>query len=97
MSRSSSRPAAPQRPGRWALQDAKARFSEVVRKAQAEGPQHVSVHGRDSVVVLSEEEFLRLKGSPTGQAIVDAFAASPHKEIELEHPRHRGRLRISRL
>ena len=93
MSRSSALEAATGKPARWALQDAKARFSEVMRKAQSEGPQHVTVHGRDTVVVLSEKEYLRLKGEPTGQAIVDAFAASPYKEIELEQPRHEGRVR----
>ncbi|NBT97438.1 MAG: type II toxin-antitoxin system prevent-host-death family antitoxin [Methylocystaceae bacterium] len=30
----------------WPLQDAKARFSELVRRACSEGPQHVTVHGR---------------------------------------------------
>ena len=29
----------------WALQDAKARFSEVVKRAQSEGPQHITVRG----------------------------------------------------
>ena len=39
------------RAGYWLLQDAKARFSELVRKVRSEGPQHVTVHGRDEVVV----------------------------------------------
>src|SRR5260221_28710 len=34
------------RPGHWLLQDAKARFSELVRRVRTEGPQHVTVHGR---------------------------------------------------
>ena len=50
------------RPGRWLLQDAKARFSELVRRVRSEGPQHVTVHGRDEVVVIAAEEFRRLKG-----------------------------------
>ena len=45
---------------RWKLEDAKARFSEVVRQAREEGPQRVSVRGRDAVVVMSVEEFERL-------------------------------------
>jgi len=32
--------------GRWLLQDAKARFSELVRRAKTDGPQLVTVHGR---------------------------------------------------
>jgi prevent-host-death family protein len=54
-------------PRRWPLQDAKARFSELVRRAQQEGPQHVTVHGRDSVVVVSEEDFRALSGARTGE------------------------------
>lgn len=71
------------RSGYWLLQDAKARFSELVRKVRSEGPQHVTVHGRDEVVVIAAEEFRRLKGSVTGQALVDAMQASPHREIEI--------------
>lgn len=44
----------------WQLQQAKARFSELVRRARREGPQHVSVSGEPAVVVVSEEEFARL-------------------------------------
>jgi prevent-host-death family protein len=71
------------RPGYWLLQDAKARFSELVRKVRSEGPQHVTVHGRDEVVVIAAEEFRRLKGSATGQALVEAMQASPHRGIEI--------------
>jgi prevent-host-death family protein len=45
----------------WALQDAKAKFSEVVRRAQTEGPQRVTVRGEPSVVVIAEAEFDRIK------------------------------------
>jgi prevent-host-death family protein len=41
----------------WKLQDAKARFSEVVRKARAGAPQTVTVHGKDAVVVSDPERF----------------------------------------
>src|ERR1700747_3330538 len=71
-------------PGRWLLQDAKARFSELVRKVRSEGPQHVTVHGRDEVVVIAAEEFRRLKGRITGKALIDAMQASPHRDIGIE-------------
>ena len=70
--------------GRWRLQDAKARFSELVRLAHSEGPQHVTLHGRDAVVVVDADEFLRLKGERTGQLLIDALQASPHRDIEIE-------------
>jgi len=71
-------------PGHWLLQDAKARFSELVRRVRSEGPQHVTVHGRDEVVVIAAEEFRRLKGDPTGQALISAMQASPHRDIDIE-------------
>ena len=73
--------------GRWLLQDAKARFSELVRRVRSEGPQHVTVHGRDEVVVISAEEFRRLKGDLTGEALIAAMQASPHRDIEIEPTR----------
>ena len=41
----------------WKLQDAKARFSEVVRRARAGKPQQVTVHGKEAVVVVDPERF----------------------------------------
>ena len=73
--------------GRWRLQDAKARFSELVRLAHSDGPQHVTLHGRDAVVVIDAGEFQRLKGQRTGQLLVDALQASPHRDIEIEPQR----------
>jgi prevent-host-death family protein len=70
------------------LQDAKARFSELVRRVRSEGPQHVTVHGRDEVVVISVEEFHRLKGDRTGEALIAAMQDSPYREISLEPKRY---------
>jgi prevent-host-death family protein len=44
----------------WQLQDAKNRFSEVVRRARDEGPQVVSVHGKPAAVVLSADAYAAL-------------------------------------
>jgi prevent-host-death family protein len=82
-------PKVPRLPGRWPLQAAKARFSELVRRVRSEGPQHVTVHGRDEVVVVSAEEFRRLKGDRTGEALIAALQASPHRDVELEAERAR--------
>jgi len=81
------------RPGRWPLQDAKARFSELVRRVRTEGPQHVTVHGRDEVVVIAAEEFRRLKGDLTGAALVLAMQASPHRDLEIEPRRSKSPVR----
>lgn len=77
------------RSARWALQDAKARFSELVRRVRSEGPQHVTVHGRDEVVVISTEEYRRLSGARTGQALIEAMQASPYRDTEIEPSRAR--------
>ena len=77
-------PINPRPPGRWLLQDAKARFSELVRRVRSEGPQLVTVHGREEVVVVSAEEFRRLKGSRTGKALIAAMQGSPYRNIDLE-------------
>jgi prevent-host-death family protein len=73
------------RPGnRWRLQDAKARLSEVVRQAQQRGPQRVTVHGRDAVVVVRADEFDRIQRPVSGRDIVAALAASPLVEVTIE-------------
>ena len=76
-------PKPPRVPGSWLLADAKARFSEVVRRARSEGPQHVTVHGRAEVVIVSADEFRRLTGGQSGAQLVAALQASPHREIDL--------------
>ena len=77
---------APQQ-GRWPLQDAKARFSELVRRARSEGPQTVTVHGHDEVVVISSDELRRLKGERTGAALIAAMQASPDRDLDIEPAR----------
>jgi len=74
-------------PNHWLLQDAKARFSELVRRVHSEGPQHVTVHGREEVVVVAAEEFRRLKGEQTGAALIAALQASPSRDIDIEPER----------
>src|SRR5437763_13113883 len=95
MSKTPSKPRRPrdQRPGHWRLQDAKARFSELVRRVHTEGPQHVSVHGRDRVVVIAAEEFRRLRGNLTGEALVKAMQASPCRDVDIEPRRSRSPVR----
>src|SRR6266481_8035952 len=90
--KSSKKPAKTRRPrnarvGQWLLQDAKARFSELVRRVHNEGPQRVTVHGRDEVVVISADEFRRLKGDLTGEALIAAMQASPHRDVDIEPTR----------
>jgi antitoxin Phd len=81
------------RRGSWRLQDAKARFSEVVRLARQSGPQRVTVRGKDAVVVVASDEFDRLRHPGTGADLVRAMADRRVRDVEFEHPKVRPAVR----
>lgn len=64
----------------WQLQEAKARLSEVIKKAKKEGPQNITVHGEQAVVVISKTEYERLK-EPRG-SFVEFMRRSPLYGLE---------------
>jgi antitoxin Phd len=77
----------------WKLEDAKNRFSELVRRALAHEPQRVTRSGRDAVVVISAEDYERLRG---GEDFVSFMQRSPLADVladglELDRPRDLGR------
>ena len=67
----------PRSSNRWRLQD-------VIRQAQQQGPQRVTVHGGDAVVVVRADEFDRIQRPVSGRDIVAALAASPLAEVTIE-------------
>ncbi len=67
---------------KWQLQDAKNKFSEIVRRAATEGPQFVSKHGKEEVVVLSMKDYKKLEGPEN--SLVDFFRHSPLASVELD-------------
>jgi prevent-host-death family protein len=72
----------------WQMQEAKARLSEVVKCAESEGPQDITLHGRSVAVVLSRTAFERLSGN--GNSLVEFMRQSPLyslEEIDLERDR----------
>lgn len=73
---------------KWQLQEAKNKFSEVVRKATEEGPQTVTKHGKDSVVVLSVEDFKKIEQPNT--SLVEFFQQSPLASVELDLDRDKS-------
>lgn len=79
----------------WQLQDAKARLSEVVKKAAQEGPQHITLHGQPAAVVLSADDYRRLKKPAT--RFVDFIRNSPLKAVEIDLTRDRSSPRKVRL
>ncbi|GGF01336.1 antitoxin [Aliidongia dinghuensis] len=66
----------------WTLAEAKAKFSEVVDKARASGPQTITKNGRVAVVVVSAEEWERKTRRPGNLA--EFFAESPLRSSTLE-------------
>jgi prevent-host-death family protein len=59
----------------WQMQDAKARLSEVVKDAERDGPQEITLHGRPVAVVVSRVEFDRLTGNR--ESLVEFMRRSP--------------------
>ena len=76
----------------WKLEDAKARFSEVVRRAREEGPQRVTYRGEDAVVVIAVEELKKLlPAEKPKQSLVEFLRASALGEIDVRRESDRGR------
>lgn len=67
---------------RWQLQEAKNRLSEVVRKARKDGPQFITVHGADAVVVVSTDQYRKL--SRRKGTLTEFFRRSPLVGVELD-------------
>ncbi|MDP2783168.1 MAG: type II toxin-antitoxin system Phd/YefM family antitoxin [Sulfurimicrobium sp.] len=64
----------------WQMQEAKAHISEVVKCAQIQGPQEITMHGRPVAVVISRETFNRL--SQANDSLVDFMRRSPLYGVE---------------
>ena len=76
---------------RWQLQEAKQRFSELVRHARAEGPQVVTKHGEEVAVVVSIEEYRRLTDElPSFKQFL--LAAPDLEALEIDRSRERARV-----
>ena len=66
----------------WQLQEAKSRFSELVDKAIQHGPQIVTRHGKEAVVVVSAKEY-RTNKLPS-KSLTEFFKASPLRGAKLD-------------
>lgn len=77
---------------RWRLEEAKARLSEVVKRARSEGPQRVTRRGKDAVVVLAADDYLRLTAhDPSRPSLVAFLRASGLGDIDATRELDRGR------
>jgi antitoxin Phd len=66
----------------WQLQTAKARLSEVIKKASSEGPQTITQHGEPTAVIISTEDYANLKKPRSG--FVEFMRKSPLLGIEID-------------
>ena len=73
----------------WSLQNAKARFSELVTVCLESGAQLVTRHGREAVVVIPADEYRRMTASTQG--LRDFFLSAPRVELHIERSRDTGR------
>jgi antitoxin Phd len=80
---------------RWQLQEAKQRFSDVIRSSAEEGAQFVTRHGKEVAVVIDIEEYRRLTGQsmdlkdyllagPKTDELEIHRSTEPSREVELE-------------
>lgn len=65
---------------RWQVQDVKQRLSEVLRKAEVDGPQFVTRHGEEVAVVIDIVSYRRLAGIGVEVDFKDALTANPHTD-----------------
>ena len=72
----------------WQVQEAKARFSELMRDAARDGPQTITIRGRRAAVVLSADDYDRLKRPKP--SLVEFLRASPLAGVELDIERDRS-------
>jgi prevent-host-death family protein len=83
--------AQPAHDAKWQVQEAKQRFSEVIRAAQAGEPQIVTKHGEDVAVVIDIAEYRRLRGDqPT---FADFLLSGPKVDFDLDAAIDRSRER----
>jgi antitoxin Phd len=78
----------------WQVQSAKARFSEVFRRARTEGPQRITRQGKEGVVMVAEEQYQQLIGkSHQPKSLVQFFRQSPlvGARLDLKRDRDPGR------
>lgn len=78
----------------WQVQEAKQRFSEVLRAVEHEGPQTITRHGQEVAVVIDIEDYRRLTGGKRTfkEVLLDGWEADEAfaevmDEIEAERKR----------
>ncbi len=66
----------------WQLQEAKARFSELVSEVEHGGYQTITKNGHEVAIIISKEEFENLRKPKN--TLLDFFREAPYPEVDLE-------------
>jgi prevent-host-death family protein len=70
----------------WKVQDAKARFSEMLETCVAEGPQLVSKRGEVTAVLVPIKEWERLQAGEKKPTMYDLLLSDEYFRGEMEIP-----------
>jgi len=73
----------------WQVQQAKARFSELLDRTLKEGPQTVTRHGKAVAVMVPVEEYRGLR--KRGNRLKALLATAPLEGVEIVRSRDTGR------
>jgi prevent-host-death family protein len=76
--------------GHWPVQDAKARFSELLETCLREGPQIVTRHGAEAAVLVPVADWRRMQEA--ARPSLKALLLAPTPRLDVEVP-PRGKLR----
>lgn len=70
--------------GHWQLQEAKQRFSELIRLVETQGPQFVTKHGQEVAVVVGIAEYRHLRNG--GEDFKAFLQSAPDLDLEISRP-----------
>lgn len=68
----------------WTLREAKARLGEIVRLAVAGQPQHITVQGKDAVVIVAADAFEALRARERSTSLHELLSQSPLSRMKFE-------------
>jgi antitoxin Phd len=75
---------------KWQIQEAKARFSEIIERTLREGPQTVTRHGKPVAVLIKVDEYRRLRAG--GKTFKALLASAPLAGVEIRRSRDKARI-----
>jgi len=75
----------------WQLQQAKAHFSELIRRVSKGGAQTITKQGRDVAIIISMKQYQEL--TQKKDSLLNFFKASPYPDVEIAIKRSKDKPR----